>query len=80
GVEDDFTTAAAGLERLQSITGGTLATLQIDQLVTCGRTVGAFLSDPNSEGALAVMLRADPHGDIESLTAVWSPTPVVLSP
>jgi hypothetical protein len=80
GSEDEFTTADAALARLQSITGGTLATLQVDQIVTCGRTIGAFLSDPNSEGALAVMLRADPRGDIESLTAVWSPAPVVLSP
>ena len=72
--------AAAALGRLKTITAGTLANLQIDQLVACGRTVGAFLSDPNSEGALAIMLRADPRGDIESLTAVWSPTPVVLAP
>jgi len=80
GSEDSFTAPTPALERLQALTSSRLTNMQIDQLVVCGRTVGAFLIDPGSEAALAVMLRANPRGDVESLTAVYSPTPTVLAP
>ena len=79
--EDSFEkNPTPALERLQALTSSRLANLQVDQLVVCGRTVGAFLVDPGTGGALAVMLRANPRGDVESLTAIYSPAPTVLAP
>ena len=78
--EEQFGHPDSALAHLQAISASSLSRLQIDQLVTCGRTVGAFLTDPTGEGALAIMLRADARGDVESFTAIWSPKPVVLAP
>ena len=78
--EDSFTAPTAALAHLQTLTSSALSRLVIDQLVVCGRTLGVFLTDPGSEAALAVMLRANPRGNVESLTAVYSPTSSVLSP
>ncbi len=76
--EERLDSPTAALERLQSLSTNALARLQIDQIVVCGGHVGAFLTDPGGDGALALMLRASSRGEVQALTAVWSPAPLVL--
>lgn len=69
--------ATAALDRLQAHVG-TASRLEVDQLLTCGNHVGAFLRDADNR-SLAVMIRSDGRGAAESLCAIWSPDPVVLT-
>jgi len=59
------------LQRLQSFASLPLARLAIEQIVVCGAYVGAFLADPNGEGALALMLRVK-RSEVAEMTALWS--------
>lgn len=63
--------------RLQSHASLPLARLAIEQIVVCGAYVGAFLADPNSDGALALMLRVK-RSEVAEMTALWSSTRRVL--
>lgn len=65
------------LLRLQSYTTVPLARLAIEQLVVCGSHIGAFLADPNGEGALALMLHVK-RSEVAEMTALWSSTRRVL--
>lgn len=65
------------LLRLQSHASLPLARLAIEQLVVCGNHIGAFLADPNGEGALALMLRVK-RSEVAEMTALWSSTRRVL--
>lgn len=64
--------------RLQAHASLPLARLAIEQLVICGDHIGAFLADPNGEGALALMLRVK-RGEVAEMTALWSGTRRVLA-
>lgn len=65
------------LIRLQAHASLPLARLAIEQIVICGDHIGAFLADPNGEGALALMLRVK-RSEVAELTAIWSSTRRVL--
>lgn len=65
------------LLRLQSYTTLPLSHLAIEQLVVCGHHIGAFLADPNGEGALALMLHVK-RSEVAEMTALWSSTRRVL--
>lgn len=67
------------LERLRTW-ADPLDALTVDQIVTCGHHVGAFLVHPRSGGALALMMHALRPDALSSLTAIWSPEPRVLGP
>lgn len=71
--------AAAAIERLQALAGGALAQWGVDRLVVCGDHVAASLVEPAGPGALAVLVRVGSGGAIEALTAIWSPSPQVLT-
>lgn len=76
--EEDFDGAPdPALLHLQAYTPLPLARLAIEQIVVCGEHIGAFLADPNSEGALALMLRVK-RSEVAELTALWSSTRRVL--
>lgn len=64
--------------RLQAFASVPLARLAIEQLVVCGSHIGAFLADPNGDGALALMLRVK-RGEVVEMTALWSATRRVLA-
>lgn len=57
----------------QSISG-----LAVQQLLVCGNHIAAFLTDADEQGALALMIRANGHGQVETMDAIWSGTPSVL--
>lgn len=65
------------LEKLQSWSDP-LHELRLDDLHICGHHVGAFLVNPKSGGALALMMHALRPDTLSSLTAVWSPEARVL--
>jgi len=65
------------MARLQSYASLPLARLAIEQIVICGDHIGAFLADPNGEGALALMLRVK-RREVAEMTALWSGTRRVL--
>lgn len=43
----------------------------------CGNHIGAFLADPNGEGALALMLHVK-RSEVAEMSALWSSTRRVL--
>ena len=65
------------LVRLQAHANVPLARLAIEQIVVCGHHIGAFLADPNGDGALALMIRVK-RGEVAAMTALWSGTRRVL--
>lgn len=67
------------LVRLQAHANVPLARLAIEQIVVCGHHIGAFLADPNGDGALALMLRVK-RGEVAAMTALWSSKRRVLGP
>lgn len=75
GFDDDPEGALAWLrDRVDALTH-----MGIDRLVTCGHHVGACLVDEDGGGALALLLRADAHGRVDTMTAIWSPDARVLA-
>jgi hypothetical protein len=77
-VEEAFDGAPEpALVRLQAHASVPLARLAIEQIVVCGHHIGAFLADPNGDGALALMLRVK-RGEVAAMTALWSGTRRVL--
>lgn len=76
--EEEFDGAPEpALARLQTYASVPLARLAIEQIVVCGHHIGAFLADPNGEGALALMIRVK-RSEVASLRALWSGTRRVL--
>lgn len=77
-VEEAFAEAAPAMARLREIAGVPLAQLRVDRLVVCGDHVAASLVEPGGAAALAVLLCVR-GGAVASMTAIWSPSPLVLT-
>lgn len=78
--DDSETFDAAAMKALDCVQGHatSISTLGVEQVLVCGNHVAAFLTEPDGPGALALMFRATGHGQVESMDALWSPTPQVL--
>lgn len=75
---ETFDASAASALRCIEAHTESISRLAVGQLLVCGNHVAAFLTDPDEQGALALMMRADGHGRVEQMDAIWSPAPRVL--